>query len=57
MKKKDDWRLTHMNWCDYCDTFGSSECKLCKPPHVRKGYEGKRSSKLSVVPPSEWQAP
>lgn len=56
MKKK-DWRLEHKNWCSYCDMYDTSECKKCKPPYIRKGYEGKRASKYSVVPPSEWVAP
>ena len=55
--ENEDWRMTHKNWCDYCDMYKSAECNKCKPPHIREGYEGKRASKLSVVPPSEWNAP
>lgn len=54
---KEDWRLIHKKWCDFCDMYKSRECNSCKPPHIREGYENKRASKYSVVPPSEWNAP
>lgn len=55
--KKEDWRLKKENWCQICDNFHSRECNNCKPPYIREGYEGKRASKYSVVPPSEWEDP
>lgn len=54
---KKDWRLIHGNWCDVCCKINGPDCKICKPPKIRDGYENKRASKYSVVPPSEWQAP
>ena len=52
-----DERLNHSWWCDYCDMRNSDECKVCKPPRIREGYENKKPSKNSVVPPSEWIEP